>query len=325
MGSASRLKSIGLLSWSVVRAMLQMLSSAPVNAGWGKRQRFTVLLIRDLLHRVKDLPGTEQREILASPVGPLPPGIVETCENLGDFPAWRWTPPSADMTRRVVHFHGGGYVIGCGRQVRSFLAGLAAGLGVPVISVDYRLAPEHPYPAAIDDGEVAVRAVMAQGVRPQDILLAGDSAGGGVALATLLRLRDAGVILGGAILGSPWLDLSMPGASIEANATTDYIHRAIASRWARLYTDGQLDHPEVSPGLADLKGLPPIHLAIGDLECLRDDLLAVAHRLQQADVDVDVNLADAAVHCWYTQPGVLPGPADGVARMVSFGRRVWGQ
>ena len=287
---------------------------------WSRGQQLWVHVLRDLLMRVKDCDGAYQRSVLGSPVALLPKDITETKLTLGQQTAYRWTPLAASSKHRLIHFHGGGYVIGDALHVRSYVCQLARGMGIPAVSVNYRLAPEHPYPAAIDDGEAAVQAVLDQGIAPQNILLAGDSAGGNLALATLLRFQRLGVRLGGAILGSPWVDLSMPGASVQTNASLDYLQVEVAAGWAEMYAAGQLGHPEVSPSHAEFHGLPPIHLAIGDAECLRDDQLSVAERMRAAGVEVDVNLAAGSVHCWYIQAG-LPGTTDAVDHMVAFGRR----
>lgn len=221
----------------------------------------------------------------------------------------------------VVYLHGGGYCIGSLGTHRPMLTHLAAAIGGRVLSVDYRLAPEHPHPAALDDAVAGYRYVLASGVPPARIVIAGDSAGGGLCLATLVALRDGGDPLPAAgVCISPWADLTQSGATVHTAAEADPMVRAAdLDRWAACYR-GRLpaDDPAVSPLFADLAGLPPLLIEVGTAEVLLDDARRVAARATDAGVAVSLHVADDMIHVWHFFAGLVPEADDGIARVAAF-------
>ena len=209
----------------------------------------------------------------------------------------------------VLYFHGGGFCIGSPRMHRSIAAHLARRTGISVFVPEYRLAPKHPYPAALDDALASYRALIAGGYAPERIVVAGDSAGGGLALALLVAIRDAAMPRpASAVLFSPWVDLSLSGASMTFNAKDDPV---ISPQWlaasARLYRGAlAANDPRVSPLFASLGGLPPLAIHVGTREILLDDAARLAVRARDAGVRVDLRRYQGLWHNSQFQAGVLP-------------------
>lgn len=222
----------------------------------------------------------------------------------------------------VVYVHGGGYCIGSLASHRPMLTHLAAATGGRILAVDYRLAPEHPFPGALDDAVAAYRHVTAEH-DPSRVIIAGDSAGGGLTVATLIALRDAGDPLpAAAVCLSPWADLTQSGATITSKADVDPMVRAEdLDRWAAAYT-GAADPglPGISPLFADLTGLPPLHIEVGTAEVLLDDARRLAARALDAGVDVSVFEGEELVHVWHFFAGIVPEADEGIARVADFVR-----
>ena len=189
-------------------------------------------------------------------------------------PAEWLRPPGAVAGRVVLYLHGGGYVIGSPRSHRHLAAAIAAAGQASALLLDYRLAPEHPYPAAVDDAAAAYRWLLDQGVAPGQVVIAGDSAGGGLTVATLLALRDARLPQpAGGVCISPWVDLTCSGASYRTRAEADpIVQRASVEEMARAYLGSAAPRtPLASPLFADLRGLPPLLIHVGSDEVLLDD------------------------------------------------------
>lgn len=219
--------------------------------------------------------------------------------DLGGVPA-RWVvPPGAPEGRFIIFFHGGSFIYGSGRTTHAeVIARLAIASGVTVIAPDYRLAPEHPFPAQLEDAERVYAALVASGVRPKRIVLSGDSAGGNLALELALSLRDRGTPgPAGLVLVSPWSDLEMPGKSFVDNDRYDYGTREVLAVHARAFAGSvALDDPRLSPVHARLDGIAPVLVIAGELEIPRDDILALAARMKDAGVDVTVHVAPDMPH-----------------------------
>lgn len=199
----------------------------------------------------------------------------------------------------VLFFHGGSYIYGSSRTTHAdTIARLAVACRTRVVSVEYRLAPEHPFPAQRDDALAVFRALVAQGTPPGRIIVCGDSAGGNLAIELQLALRDLGEPqAGAAVLLSPWCDLTMPGASFRDNDPFDFGTREVLVRHARAFSgDAALDDPRVSPAFARLEGLAPTFVAAGEAEIPRDDILAFAERLRSAGVDVTLEVSRDMPH-----------------------------
>lgn len=219
----------------------------------------------------------------------------------------------------VLYLHGGGYVSGSAQSHRAVVAQLARTTGMRVLSIDYRLAPEHPFPAALEDAWAAYWQLIEGYARPDRIAIAGDSAGGGLCVALLIALRDAGVPMPAAVACfSPWFDLANTGASIQANRETDYINEQILQACAKMYLNGQdACTPLASPLYADLRGLPPLLLQAGTAEVLADDTRRMAERAADQGVDVTLELYPQMIHVWHF---LFPLLADARKAIESAGR-----
>jgi phosphinothricin tripeptide acetyl hydrolase len=202
----------------------------------------------------------------------------------------------------VLYLHGGGYVIGSPRSHRHLAAAIAGAAGASALLLDYRLAPEHPFPAAVEDATAAYRWLLDQATAPERIVIAGDSAGGGLTVATLLALREARVPLpAGGVCISPWVDLTCSGASYRTMAAADpIVRRAGVEEMARAYLGATPPRtPLASPLFADLRGLPPLLIHVGSDEVLLDDAVQLAERAKAAGVDATLEIYDRMIHVWH--------------------------
>jgi len=237
-------------------------------------------------------PSVEQlranMESMAALGGPEPGTALEPVEAAG-VPAEWIVAPGAARDRAILYLHGGGYAIGSIATHRGVVSRLSAASGAAGLALDYRLAPEHPFPAAVEDALAAYRWLLAQGIAPGRIAIAGDSAGGGLTVAALVALRDAGDPLPAcAVTFSPWADLALEGASMDARDALDpMVHRPGLQQMADWYLAGQDPrHPLASPIHADLAGLPPLLVQVGTAETLYDDAVRLAVRAIEAGTAV---------------------------------------
>ncbi len=242
----------------------------------------------------------------------------------GGVPA-EWIVPSGAPTDRViVYFHGGGFRIGSIASHLDLIARIAAASGFRTLAIDYRLAPEHRFPAALEDAVAALEWLGGQGYDAAHIALAGDSAGGNLVLASMLELRRRGRELPvAAALMSPRTDLAATGASYETRAKGDPIHqRSMILALAKNYLgeDGDPRDPLVSPLYADLAGLPPLLIQAGDLETVRDDSTMLAERASAAGVEVELQVWDGMIHVFQMFPEI-PQAGEAVAAVAAFLRR----
>jgi phosphinothricin tripeptide acetyl hydrolase len=217
-------------------------------------------------------------------------------------PAEWLTPPAARADVVLLYLHGGGYVIGSPRSHRHLAAALARAAGARALVLDYRLAPEHPFPAALEDAVAAYRWLSEQGIAPARLVIAGDSAGGGLTVATLVALRERGLALPAAgVCISPWVDLTCSAPSYAKNDAGDPIVRpALVADMARAYLAGVDPRtPLASPLYADLRGLPPLLVHVGSDEVLLDDAVGLAERARAAGVDATLEVAPRMVHVWH--------------------------
>jgi epsilon-lactone hydrolase len=238
----------------------------------------------------------------AEKVFPIPPEVKVERVTAPVAPAEWLRPPSAEAGRVVLYLHGGGYVIGSPRSHRHLAAAIAGAAGASALSLDYRRAPEDPFPAAVDDAVACYRWLLEQGIAPGRIVIAGDSAGGGLTVATLVALRDARVPLpAGGVCISPWVDLTLSGASYETKAAADpIVRRPGIEEMARAYL-GKTDPrtPLASPLFADLRGLPPLLIHVGSDEVLLDDAVQLALRAKAAGVSATLEVWDRMIHVWH--------------------------
>jgi acetyl esterase/lipase len=244
----------------------------------------------------------------------VPSGIRTSTTTLGDRPALSVEPEQAARPGTILYFHGGGWVFGSPETALSLTAQLVVRTGVSAFSVDYRLAPEHPFPAGIDDALSAYRALLDDGVDPAKIVFAGDSAGGGLAVTTCLAARDAGLPLPAAIVAfSPGLDATRTGESMETKADADPIFtRASMEHTGAMYLAGQdPSQPLLSPAvLADLTGFPPMLLQVGTNELLLDDSTRFAARATAAGVSVILDITADVPHVFQAFAGGSLDEAD---------------
>jgi monoterpene epsilon-lactone hydrolase len=229
--------------------------------------------------------------------------------------------PGADPTRCIYYLHGGGYVIGNVNTHRVLAYDLSKASGARVLSMDYGLAPEHPFPAGLEDAVKGYQWLLASGVQPEHTVIAGDSAGGGLAVATLLALRDRGVALpAAAVCFSPWVDLLGEGASMTTRADADPMVQKDALLF---YTDlymagGDPKDPLASPLYADLAGLPPTLIQVGDAETLLDDSTRLAAQMKAAGVEVELEVWDKMIHVWQLFAPILSEGREAVAKAGAF-------
>lgn len=252
---------------------------------------------------------------------PLPDDVRHEPVDAGGVPAEWTTAPGADANKAFLYLHGGGYCIGSLATHRRLVGEISRASKVRGLSVDYRLAPENPYPAAVDDAVAAYRFLLAQGFAPNNIAIAGDSAGGGLTVATLLALRDAGAPLPAAAVGiSPWLDLTQSGESMTSKAALDpMVQKEHLERFSAAYlAGGDATAPTASPLFADLKGLPSMLLHVGTAETLLDDSLRFAERARAANVEISVDVYDDMVHVWHAFEAFLPEARDAIQRIGDF-------
>lgn len=254
---------------------------------------------------------------------PLPENVEAVEDELGDVRAFRVVAPDAARGNVVLHFHGGGYLIGSAKGSLEYASRLAAAVAGACYTVDYRLAPEHPYPAAIDDAICAYRALLARGIPASSILLSGESAGGGLAIALALALRTAGDPLPAGILAvAPFTDLTVSGASVRAfNGDDPAANRDLLTFMGASYFQGhEPTDPLVSPLFGDLAGLPPLFVTTTQGECLLDDTTRLAARAEKAGVDVTLRLVEDSVHVYTIFP-FLPETQSTMAEVAAWAQR----
>jgi monoterpene epsilon-lactone hydrolase len=231
-------------------------------------------------------------------------------------------PPNTDSGRVVLYFHGGGYVLGSINTHRALIARIARASRARALAIDYRLAPEHPFPAAVDDAVAAYRWLISGGNQARKIVVAGDSAGGGLTLALLATLRDAGAPMpAAAALISPWTDMECSGSSMLSKKGQDpTINEEDLASMSTLYL-GFSDprNPLASPLHSSFQGYPPLLIQVGDREALLDDSLRVAEKARSAGVKVDLDVWADMVHVWHIYAKLL---LEGQQAIDALGRFV---
>jgi epsilon-lactone hydrolase len=262
---------------------------------------------------------SEQRRLLRERASarPAPPGVTVTPAELGSVPAADITIDGIEPRHVVLYFHGGVYVLGDAFQSADLASQVGRRVQARVISLDYRLAPEHPYPAAVDDALAAYDALLREGTAPSDVAFAGDSAGGGLALATMVNARDRGLPLpAAAFLMSPYADLTLAGATMDTKSDVDpLLSRDLLLPRVTDYTAGQDPALSlISPVFADLSGLPPLILQAGTHEVLLDDAVRLAQQAAAADVAVTLDVTPTVPHVFQNFYPILDEAADALDR-----------
>lgn len=268
-----------------------------------------------------DVKRARKRVDLFAGLGLMAAGVSVREDSIAGLHA-RWlTPEQVPDDKLLLYWHGGGYVVGSYRSHRSFVSHIAREAGVRALLPEYRLAPEHPFPAAVEDSVGVYRALLDQGYEPGNIVVAGDSAGGGLTAAMLLSLREAGDPLPAAIaLLSPWLDLSGQGESMITRADRDpWFHAEGLQHVSRLYcSEGELINPLVSPVFADASGLPPALIQVGDDEILLSDSERFAENMRAGGGQVEVDIWPGMWHVWPMFIGFMPESRRAVEKIGEF-------
>ncbi len=253
-----------------------------------------------------------------------PEGVTYRETEIGGVPGILVTPLESDPKQVLVLMHGGGFALGSSRSHRKLAGHLAKAAGTTAFVADFRLAPEHQFPAAIEDGVAIVRALREAGHRAEDVNLVGDSAGGNLAIATVLQLRELGEALPQQVLTmSPWLNMENTGVTIETNDATDFL---IAREGLQANIDRYIDdvtsptNPLANPLYADLAGFPRLYITAADTESLFDDSVQLHARAQAAGVDVTFSVGEGMQHVFPFLAGRHPRADEEIARMAEWYR-----
>ena len=289
----------------------------------------TVAQLQSIVSLLRSRPGPETPDIgysraayekLAVLLGGAPDAKCEKVDADG-VPAEWVAAPGIDPQRAVLYLHGGGYAIGSINTHRRLAYDISAASSARVLLIDYRLAPEHPFPAAVDDAAIAWRWLLQQGFTSDRLAIAGDSAGGGLTIATLVNLRDRKLGLPAcAVAISPWIDLEGKGASITTRAAQDPMVQKAGLLWmAGLYLDGKDPRtPLAAPLHADLAGLPPVLVQVGTAETLLDDATRLAEKLYRAGGEVRLAVWPDMLHVFPFFAPILSEGRDGCREIGHF-------
>ena len=291
--------------------------------------RFALRLLKNRRKR-RDLPiATVRRRLeLLERIVPGPLAGTRTAAVDADGVNALWTAvPGADEDVCILHFHGGGYVVGSAALYRDFIWRVGRAARARVLYFDYRLAPEHPFPAALDDA-VKVYRWLAARIDPRRIVAMGDSAGGGLAMGTLGRLRDEGITLpGAAVLISPWTDLALTGESLSNNVAADpMMDVRTFPALADCYLAGtDPRNPYASPLYGDAYGFPPTLIQVGSDEILLDDAVRMAAELKAAECRTEIEIWPRMPHAWHLYARILPEGRTAIEHIGRFVRSVLAQ
>lgn len=283
------------------------------------RHWFRLKLKRETIGWDTSIPELRERvEKSAGMFGKLPDGIEVSPVTIDGLSA-EWIRPSRiPNDRAILYFHGGGYVMGSCRAHRAIVAKFVAGTGIAALVFDYRLAPEHPFPAALDDSLVAYGWLLSQGLAPTRIAFVGDSAGGGLCLATLLAIRDQGIPLPAAAVAlSPWTDLKCSGNSYNREDPL-----APEGSWivfGKYYAgESSPSLPLISPLYGDLTGLPPLLIYAGEDESMLDDATQFAEKARNAGVNTRLQVGEGMVHCYPALSPLFPEAREAMEDICTF-------
>jgi monoterpene epsilon-lactone hydrolase len=260
-------------------------------------------------------------------LAPKPPaGTLIGTVSAGGVPADLVSRPESQPERHVLFLHGGAYRAAAPKDYRHFTWRIAQAMRARVLAIDYRLAPEHPFPAALEDAVAAYRWLRGRGIDSRNILIVGDSAGGGLCFGLFLKLRDSGEALpAGLIALSPWTDLALTGASLRENAQSDPMLNADdLPRYAGEYLAGADPRlPYASPLYGDFTGCPATLLHVGSDEILRDDAVRISDRLKRAGGSVELQVWPRMPHAWHLFADILPEARRAIADMGRFAERLF--
>ncbi|HYO56613.1 alpha/beta hydrolase [Archangium sp.] len=308
---------------------VRRLKRGPLRPGWSFKYEATVAFMKATNERILKLPAPEQRaemERLSAPSSALKRVRREQVA-AGGVPSVWFTPPERSGDEVVLYLHGGAYVMGSTRTHGDLMARMSLGTGLRVLAPEYRLAPEHPFPAPVEDTLAVYRWLLSTGVRPEQVVFSGDSAGGGLAIAALVALRDQGTPLpAGAVVIAPWVDLECSGESVAANSLYDWGDRTMLLHWAKWYLGkASPREPLASPWYADLGGLPPLFVHVGSAEMQHDDGVRITEKARAAGVKAHLEVWPEMVHDFQTFGEGFPEAVRGTAKLCEDLRSVLGQ
>lgn len=284
----------------------------------------------EAFHKIRDLVANKpipsevnaNRAFLDAGARPLAKGVNGTLINANEVTAEMQIPDGAVSDAVILYFHGGGYVGGSIASHRNLTGSLALASKCKVLSVEYRLAPESPHPAAVEDAINSYKWLLSEGYDPKKIAICGDSAGGGLAIAVQLKIRDEGLPLPVASAPiSPWIDMGLSGDTMSTRQSRDPLIRLDLIREFKsqfLGPHNNSDDPYASPLQADLFGLPPMLIHVGDDEMLLSDSQRLAEKASAAGVLVTLEVWPEMIHVWHTFVGLFPEAQDGINRIAEF-------
>jgi monoterpene epsilon-lactone hydrolase len=283
--------------------------------------------LNKVIERIKSQPqnpnaSMEQRRAGMERISERVPADV-ICEkaDAGGVKAEWIAAPGAAADRIILYLHGGGYVVGSINTHRAMVSRIARASNARALAIDYRLAPEHPFPAAVEDAMAAYKWLLAQGYQPGKIVIAGDSAGGGLTLALLIAIRAANLPMPAAAVPiSPWTDLEGTGESVRTRAARDVMvtQENLAHSAKQYYGTHDPKDPLVSPVHANFRGLPPMLIHVGDAEILLDDATRVAKSAKLAGVEVELEVWDDMPHVWHVFAKLLPEGQQAIDKIGKF-------
>ncbi len=313
-----QLKISFILGRSLLYVSLRRLVRGPRLPNWGWSYEVGSAIARAQHKASFDMPDLDDARAFMSALAFRSPALKHVSIEPLTMPVkghW-YKPQSSRPERTLLYLHGGGYAF-YSRAHESMIALIAAAARSKTFALDYRLAPEHPFPWQLHDALAGYRYLLENGVQPRQLVVAGDSAGGNLALALLISLRDAALPLPAlGLLLCPWTDLTNSGASMSANADYDMIDRSMAERWAEWYCAGEdRRHPLISPQNADLRGLCPLYVQAGSREILYDMICAFVERAKQQGADITFDVWPNMNHDFQAYGDLTPESAAALKRI----------
>ena len=254
-----------------------------------------------------------------------PEGVTYKSDRFSGIDAIWALPQGADFKQVILYTHGGGFAVGSADSHRKLAGHLAKHLGVTAVVIDYRRAPEHPFPAQIEDSTAVYKELLERGFKPADIITSGDSAGGNLAISTVLKLRQDGVPLPAAVIVfSPWLDMEHVGKTLQTNAATDaLVSKAVLEGMSTMFLGetGSRTDPLANPLKADFRGFPRLYINAGSVETLLDNAQDLARIAKAAGVDVTLSVVDGMQHVFPFLAGRAPEADDELRRIAQWFKR----
>jgi len=281
-------------------------------------------LRRNLKNPPSSIEDYRGRFALMASTFPMIEGVERSETDLGGVPGTYFDAQHASKDKVLLYLHGGGYIIGSVDTYSTFMARLARATQRRVLGVEYRLAPEHPFPAGLEDCFQSYKWLLENGIAPTNISVGGDSAGGGMCIALLLRIRNAGLPLPAcAFCISPWVDMLATGDSMDEKADVDpMIQKMGVLACAHIYLRGSdINEPLASPIYADLRGLPPLLIQVGTEETLFDDAKRLAEKAEECGIEVELEIWEEMIHVWHLFAHVLDEAKDAIQKIGDFVRK----